>query len=129
MRTGLIYIILAVIFIIIFALSKKRNLLETNEFPLFQEHCGGIFNFCKLTFPFVRHALYKNFIVISYLTNTYAIQYEELLYVEIKGHFFSNYVRYYHNRKDIPSPIIIFSHSLSEIKEIIKKHEVTIKEF
>jgi len=58
--------------------SKRKDPVEEMIEPLFCEQCGGRFNQFNLTIPFVRHALYEEFIVIAYGRKRIILGYGEI---------------------------------------------------
>lgn len=103
-------------------LIRKRNSLheiEKNLKPIHVEYCGGRFGWTNLTFPFVRLAIYNDFIVISYVNKIHLLL-SEINRLEVKRHLFSKGLHIYHTRRDAPQDIIIWSTNCDGIKKLIE---------
>ncbi len=108
--------------------GRKKDQLEDGIVALFREQCGGRFDSFNLTIPFVRHAMYDEFIVIGYYKERYVINYTDLTTVSLKRFAFSKGIIYSHNRQDLPNNIIIWSRSPDRVIEFLKYKNVEIKE-
>ena len=125
---NIISLLLPLIIFLLFAYyyggSKKKAQIEHGKKPLLQEQCGGRFNLLNLTIPFVRHAMYDKFIIVSYGQKQYMLRYEEITEALCKRHIFSKGITYLHTRKDLPSSIIIWSLSCSKVVAILEEKSV-----
>ncbi|SIS95948.1 hypothetical protein [Neptunomonas antarctica] len=99
MELSIIYIVS--VFFAIFTLvafvairaQRMRTPEETGLHPEIEEICGGRINLLNYTWPLVRHAVYKEFIVLSCIGGTYIIPRESLI-VEVADGLFSSGIRY-----------------------------------
>jgi hypothetical protein len=107
--------------------GRKKDQLEEGLVPFFQEQCGGRFDGFNLTIPFVRHAMYDNFIVIGYGKKRHIIKYADLSMATLKWHLFSKGITYIHNRVDLPRSIIIWSRSPEKVIDFFKDKNVEVK--
>ena len=107
--------------------GRKKDQLEDGVSPFFQEQCGGRFDGFNLTIPFVRHAMYDNFIVIGYGKKRHIIKYTDLSMATLKRHLFSRGITYSHSRVDLPKSIIIWSRSPEKVIDLIKGKNVEVK--
>ena len=109
-----------ILFLYLFIGSRRRDTLEKGQKPIIEEQCGGKFGRLNLTIPFVRHALYNDFIVIAYGWTRYILKYSDIADVSSRRHIISKGVTYTHNRKDLPSSIIIWSYKPEFVVESVK---------
>ena len=111
-----------VIIILVFALSfKKRNALLDRErglTPIHTETCGGKFNYVNFSWPFVRLALYNDFMVISYWQQL-LLNYHEIEKVEYKQPLGQKYLQIFHKKTDTPKKILIITKNAEQIANII----------
>jgi len=107
--------------------GRSKDRLEEGKVPLFQEQCGGRFDGFNLTIPFVRHAMYDEFIVIGYGKKRHIINYTDLAMASLKRHLFSKGITYSHSRVDLPRSIIIWSRSPEKVIEFIKDKNIEVK--
>ncbi|MFA5339937.1 MAG: hypothetical protein WC317_07325 [Candidatus Omnitrophota bacterium] len=117
-----------IVFAYFYVGSKIKAPIEKNQKPLFQEQCGARFNYIvNLTFPFVRHALYDRFIVISYGLSKLVINYYDLESATLKRYWFSKGIIYSHRRRDLPGSISIWSSSPEKVIKVLKDMNVLVK--
>ena len=105
----LIFVIGGSVFAHLYFGSKKRIEIEMDKTPLFEEQAGGRFDGYNLTIPFVRHAIYDDFVVISYGKKKHVLKIEDINNVTHKKHIFSKGLAYCHNKLGIPVQCIIWS--------------------
>ncbi len=127
----IISLIVPVIVLSVFAYfyfgSREKAQIEEGKEPLLQEQCGGRFDSFNLTIPFVRHAMYDNFIVIAYGKKKIILKYEELKKVLFKKHIISKRITYLHSRPELPSSIIVRTVSYERALNILREKDVNIK--
>lgn len=115
-----------IILIIIFGLLyKKRNQLldmEQGLTPIHKENCGGKFNYSNFSSPFVRLALYNDFMVIAYFKQI-LLNYHEIEKVEYKNQLGQKYLRIYHTKIDAPKKILLISKNAKQILTIINSKQ------
>jgi len=95
-----------------------RDALEDGRQPLHQEVCGGAFGKTRRSSPFVRVALYDEFLVIGY-SRRLVLRYEEIEHVHLDGTRWPRAVRLQHRRQDLPAEIAIWSTDCRALEEAI----------
>jgi len=123
----LIPIIVLSVFVYYYLGSREKLQMEQGQEPLLEEQCGGRFDGCNYTIPFVRHALYDNFIVISYGKKKIILKYEDLKKISFKRYIISNGITYFHSRQELPSSIIVWTVAYNEALNIFKQKGVPIE--
>jgi hypothetical protein len=106
--------------------GKDKHPMENGLTPIFQEQCGGRFDGLNLTIPLVRHALYKDFIAISYGKTQFILPYENITSAILRRHLFSKGITYSHNRTGIPISIIMWSRSPDTVLELLQAWHVQV---
>jgi hypothetical protein len=99
-------------------LLKKRDILmneELNHSAYYNENCGARFDRMNFTIPFIRVAIYKNFLVLSGFYK-YLLRSNEITKVEIKRHLFFHGVHIRHHNENVPSLLIIWSLNSKGVK-------------
>lgn len=99
-------------------LPKKRDPCENGLTPEFEEICGGRINFINYTWPFLRHSIYKDFIVIKSLFGTYILPRISLSKEGVDG-VFSQGVRYA-SSKYVGYEFRIWTFNKNKVMEIFK---------
>jgi hypothetical protein len=102
-------------------LYKKRNTLldmERGLMPIYKESCGGKFNISNFSSPFVRLAMYNDFMVISYWKQL-LLNYQEIEKVEYKNQWGQKYLQIFHRKADAPKKILLVSKNAEQIAQII----------
>ena len=95
-----------------------RDPLEAGLEPLHQEVCGGAFGRIRRSAPFVRVALYDDFVVIAY-SRRIVLHYGEIEHVHLDGTRAPRAVRLVHHRNDLPEEIAIWSMDCHLLEEKI----------
>lgn len=103
-----------------YLITKRDSLSEEEKQlkPLHVEYGGGRFGSTNLSMPFVRLAIYSDFIIISYVKKI-RLALSDIRGVEVKNHIISNGVHIYHFRLDLPQ-IIIWSTNCARLKGLIE---------
>lgn len=100
---------------------KNSKLPEENGLtPVHTEVGGGRFDGINYTWPFVRIAIYDQFMVISY-SHKILLRQKDITNVELEKHILSMGVRISHNRSEIPSLVILWSTNAQVLLEMIKQ--------
>ena len=107
--------------------SKKKAQIEQDKVPLLQEQCGGRFDSLNLTIPFVRHAIYEDFIIIAYGHKKIVIKYKELKNVVFSKFIISKGISYLHSNPELPSSIIVWTLSYDKALRILRQKNVRIE--
>ncbi len=94
---------------------------EIGQWPVYQEKAGGRFNAINWTIPFVRVAVYEGFAVVAYPRNTIVFKKGEIRGVEHINRMISQGLKIYHNRKDIPDLIIIWTKDITALKQAFER--------
>lgn len=81
---GLSVVLIGGAFTLMMVLSAKRDEREKSKTPIYSERCGGRFGLISVTMPFVRLALYQDFVVISCWTRI-VIEYDQIRRLEGEG--------------------------------------------
>ena len=104
-----IFPILISFFIYIYTSASKKHEKENGLSPLLEFRTGGIIGWIKYTGPFIRIAIYKDFIILS--TNKKIIlRFNE--FVHQKGTYsFTKTIVIIHNKPEFPKRIELFSNS------------------
>ncbi|MGD2063184.1 MAG: hypothetical protein PVF51_06330 [Nitrospirota bacterium] len=95
-----------------------RHEMEADREPLHQEVCGGAFGKARRSSPFVRIALYDDFLVIAY-SRRIVLRYDEIEHVHLDGTRWPRAVRLRHHRDDLPEEIAIWSMDCRVLEEKI----------
>jgi hypothetical protein len=97
---------------------EVRDALEEGREPLYQEVCGGAFGEVRRSAPFVRVALYDDFLVIGY-SRRIVLRYAEIAHVHLDGTRCPRAVRLHHHRHDLPEEIALWSTDCRLLEEKI----------
>jgi hypothetical protein len=95
-----------------------RDPLEAGREPLYQEMCGGAFGTARRRSPFVRIALYDDFLVIGY-SRRIVLRYAEIEHLYVNGERWPRAVHLHHHRRDLPDRIAIWSTDCRALEEAI----------
>lgn len=106
--------------------GKKLNPAEEGLTPIFQEQCGGRFDGFNLTIPFVRHAIYENFLVVAYGKSCHIVRFDEIDKVEVKNFIISTGLFFHRKHKKAPYQFIVWSKSPHEVAKILKAKNVQV---
>jgi hypothetical protein len=112
-------IIVAIVFTLAIKASNKTHPLESGKVPIYSEKGGGRFDDINWTMPFVRISIYDEFLLISY-SEEIVFRYNEITKIEIKNHFISDGIHIYHNKKGIPSKIILWPANPAKVLELLQ---------
>jgi len=123
----LIPIGLIIAFTYTYIVGKIPTNTEKQLQPLFNIQCGGSFGWTNMCSPLVRLTLYDEFLVISYGNIKHTLNYEHITSVTKVPHLFSQSLKYKHNDEHLPKKITIWSKSTNEVQEILKSHNVNVK--
>ncbi len=115
----IIIVAAAAIFVRIYRGSKRRGSVEAGLTPIFEEQAGGKFDMFNLTIPFVRHAIYDEFVVITTGKRYYQLNFDQIDRISIKRHLFSMGVTYHHNISDVPLELIVWSKNPERVKSFL----------
>ena len=115
-------------FVILALLTRRKKKVEKNVKALFDEQCGGAFNFWKATFPFVRHSIYDDFVVIAWLHKVYLIRFDEIEKAEIKFRGMFPGIFHHHRKMHIPSKLAVSTRWPEEISTILQNQGVVVTE-
>jgi len=99
------------VFVPLLVRTRQRDVrdgLEDGREPLYQEVCGGAFGKAQRSSPFVRVALYDEFLVIGY-SRRLILRYQEIESVSVHGARSPRAVRLHHRRRDLPAEVAIWS--------------------
>ena len=116
---ALVFAVVIFLFIRTYRGSKNIQPAEDGLTPLFQEQAGGRFDIYNLTIPFVRHAIYDDFVVISTRNRYYKLNFDQIIKFEVKRHLFSIGVTYHHNISDIPKTLIVWTTNSSWVSSLL----------
>jgi hypothetical protein len=97
---------------------EVRDARENGREPLHQEVCGGAFGKVRRSSPFVRVALYDDFLVIAY-SRRIALRYAEIAHVHLDGERVPRAVCLQHHRGDLPAEIALWSSDCRRLAEKI----------
>jgi hypothetical protein len=120
-------LLFALVFVYMAFLCIRKDPTEEGIKPIFQEQCGGIFDFFYLTAPFVRLAIYDNFIVIAYCKKRITLNYCDINKVSIKRYVIFKGITIEHSHKDISRRITIWSFSPKHVCELLKEKGVRVE--
>ena len=81
---SLLLLIVGGVFTLTMVLSSQRDEREKGCTPIYSERCGGRFGLINFTVPFVRLALYEDFMVISCWTRR-TIEYKNIRRLQGRG--------------------------------------------
>ncbi|WP_201344499.1 hypothetical protein [Thiohalobacter sp. COW1] len=107
--------------------GKKKSPLEAGHTPQLEEQAGGRFDGFNLTIPFVRHAIYDDFVAISYGKNKHILRFSEIAEASIKRHLFSKGLTYRHSNASVPTECIIWSKNAPRVLEILSSNGVLVQ--
>ena len=120
----LIIAVVASLFVYIYRGSKKHDPIEAGLTPLFEEQAGGRFGISNLTYPFVRHAIYDDFVVISTSRRFYKLGFDQIKKIDVGRHMFSVGVTYHHNVQEVPSKLIVWSTNPGFVESLLRSKGV-----
>lgn len=101
-----------------------RKVEEDGKIAIFEEKCGGRFNFINCTAPLVRHALYEDFLVVSYLDRCFLLNFNEIIEAENLKGLMSKGVRYHHTNNEAPKKMIVWSKQSYKFMPILRARNV-----
>jgi hypothetical protein len=105
--------------IVAYKKSKIRLIEELDISAIYQEQCGGRFDFFNWTIPFVRISVYDDFVTIICWNFRIILKKGDVERIEEKG-LFSSGVQIVHKRKDVPQKLIIWTRNLLKLKKAIE---------
>lgn len=103
-------IVVPLAFIVLIKRMNSKLPEEANLKPIYQEICGGTFDFVKLTYPLVRLSVYDDFLVISHFSKIllYWKDIKSIAIVSgIQSGFFARGLKIEHNKLGIPKSIFV----------------------
>ena len=103
--------------------SKKISEIEKGKIAIFEEQCGGWFENLRLSIPFVRHTIYEDFLIITYIKKSHIIWFKDIEKIKIKNYFVSKGMVYYINNN---KQFTIFSKSTNKVINILKEKHIII---
>jgi hypothetical protein len=98
--------------------SKRRTEEEMGLAPELEETCGCRIDSTNCTWPFVRHSIYENFVIIKYIGGTYILPKEGLSVETSDGHFSSGIQ--YTSPKYPERELRVWTKNKDKILELIK---------
>jgi len=123
--TALVFAVAIFLFVRIYRDSKKAHPAEDGLTPLFEEQAGARFDYLNLTIPFVRHAIYDDFVVISTRKRYYKLNFNQIARFEVKRHVFSIGITYYHNISGIPKKLIVWTTNPGWVSSLLESKGVS----
>ncbi|WP_151057000.1 hypothetical protein [Cellvibrio sp. KY-YJ-3] len=99
-------------------IPKKREPYEKGLTPEFEEICGGRINFFNYTWPFLRHSIYKEFIVVKSIFGAHMLPRESLSEGGANG-ILSQGIRYV-SPKHVGCEFRIWTSNKKQVMEIFK---------
>jgi len=110
-----------------FKQSKKISDIEKGEIAIFEEQCGGWIDNYRLTMPFVRHTLYEDFLIVTYIKTSHIVYFDDIAKIKIKNYFISKGITYYHDKNNTYKQFTIFSKSTKKVIDILKEKNIIIE--
>lgn len=107
--------------------GRRKSPFERGHSPQLEEQAGGRFDGFYLTIPFVRHAIYDDFVAISYGKNRHILMFSEIAEAGINRHIFSKGLTYRHSNASVPSECIIWSKNGPKVLEILSANGVLVQ--
>lgn len=104
----------------IFLRSRKLTQQEKVENLIYRETCGAKVNNLNLTWPFVRLAIYNDFIMISYFKKI-LLNINDIIEIKKVRNIISEGLQLIHNSKDLPKSITIWSLNPNEVYKVLNK--------
>ncbi len=125
---SIIFLVFLIIGIpVTYVMGKVKFGVEKETDCLKNIQCGGSIGNTNLIFPFVRHTIYEQAIVIAYGYKRYTLLFKDITLVSKSFYISSGAIRYHHNNPHIPKKIIIRSNDISEILKILNLHNIKIE--
>jgi len=122
----ILVIVLPIVFYQFRSCGKEKHPMEDGLTPIYQEQCGGRFESLYLSSPFVRHALYDDFIVFSYAKTQIVLPYQDITSVTLTRRQFSKVIIYSYKRVGVPLSIIIWSKSPDVVIKLLPALHVPV---
>jgi len=122
----ILLIIIPILFFQFRSGGKEKHPMENGLTPIFQEQCGGRFESLYLSAPFVRHALYADFIVFAYANTQIVLPYEDIASATLTRRQFSRVIIYSYKRVGVPLSIIMWSKSPDTVLELLRARHVPV---
>ena len=116
---GLTLIIVGGIFAITMLISSKKHEKEKGLQAIYSERCGARIGLVNFTFPFVRLAFYKDYIMISSWSKT-IIAYDQIKRLEDTGFLFSG-IEIVTNDIDHYGQPVIWTFNTNRVIDLIEK--------
>ncbi len=105
--------------------SGKKNEYENNLVPLLSFRCGGNFGWTNFMKPFVRHAVYEDFVVIAYRNTKLVLPFKDITKISEPWYLFGNQVRYHHTNTKFPKKVIVRGNEMDTLKELLNTKGVS----
>jgi len=93
---------------------------EQGMTPVYAEQAGARFGTWNWTWPFVRVATFKDFVTISCISHHVVLRRGDVRTVERKRHLFSTGLEIHHERRDLPSTLIIWPCDLDRLHAALR---------
>lgn len=100
----LILLIVGGIFAHIFRRKDRMHASEAGKKPLFTETCAGVIGWLTYKGPFIRLAIYSDFMIVS-CDKQYYLPFSSITKIERKSFLFTKGYRIHHRNADMPERI------------------------
>lgn len=103
----LIFLIASGIFVYIFQRKDRMHASEAGKKPLFTESCAGVIGWLTYKGPFIRLAVYSDFVIVS-CDKQYYLPFTTITKIERRNFLFSKGYRIYHTNTEYPQRIEVW---------------------
>lgn len=112
-----VQILVVSILVFIYILSRKKLSIESNNKPILQRTCAGRLGMTYFSIPFVRFAVYDNFIVFAYGHKRFHLNFDEIQSIYYNHSFFNRGINFVHNNLFVDKNILL---KISKYQDILK---------
>lgn len=92
------------VFVWIYRRKDRSHPAEAGKAPIFTEACGGVVGWLNYKGPFIRVAVYPDFLVVS-CDRQYYLPFSSVGHIERRNFFFSKGYRIHHRTAEYPKRI------------------------
>ncbi len=116
---ALVFGVVGFVFFLFIKRARTRLPIEQGQKPLHEEYCGAILNNRKYSLPFVRFALYENFLVISYFGKI-LLPLESIEVIRIRRRHLLPGLQIVHHQPDAPRDLFVWLSRMDRVRSLLE---------
>ena len=106
------------IFVWIYMRKDRQHAAEAGKTPTFSENCAGVVGWITYKGPFIRVAVYPEFLVVS-CDRQYYLPFSQISQIERRSFMFNKGYRIHHNNSEYPKRIEVWVSGRDRFKAAI----------